>query len=182
LSNDFTTAAEFEMIPRLEKTGAKLVKGTLNEVSFSLKDFLLSIYVERNCEVYAVVTSLKIKQSVSLSELLLDYLNVDDKGLYHLSDRYTIKSCMKNITDTIISKILPLILDGTIYEAINTVLSKRKEELLRYNESLIEKEAKKAFEEKRYVNVISSYAQISQLNNTQKKRLEISNRRTTESR
>ena len=57
---------------------------------------------------------------------------------------------------------------------MNTVMSKRREGLRKYNDSLVEKDAEIAFLEKRYLDVISHYAKISELSDIQRKRLDIS--------
>lgn len=174
LTNSFINAAEIEIVPILEQMGAKLIKKTPNEISFSLKEIELSIYFEREFEVYGVISSAKSKQPIYVSEVISDYFNTDEKAVCQISERFPLELCMKKIVGILATKILPLIEDGKIYAAIDTVVLKRKEALHKYNESLIEREAEKAFKEKRYVDVVSYYDQILELDDIQKKRLEIS--------
>jgi hypothetical protein len=103
-----------------------------------------------------------------------DYFNTDVKSTYQISERYSLELFVRKLVDIIIIRIFPLIENGKIFEAMNTVMVKREEGLRKYNEGLIEREAEKAFKEKRYVDVISHYSQISELNDIQRKRLEIS--------
>jgi hypothetical protein len=174
MSNAFIKTIEIDIIPIFEKIGAKVLKKTPNEAAFLFKDMEISIYLERGFEVYATILSLKLNKSVYLSEILSDYLNLRDRGIYHLSDRFTMEMCVKNIVDIIISEVVPLVLDGRINEAINTITLKRKEDLGKYYEDLAEKEAEKAFKEQRYDDVILHYSKIKKLDDVQKKRLNIS--------
>jgi len=174
MSNAFIKTIEIDIKPVFEKIGAKIIKKTPNEATFLLKDIEISIYLERKSEVYVTILSLKLNKSVYLSEILSDYLNLRDRGIYYLSDRFTMEMCMKNIVDIITSEIVPLVLDGRINEVINTITLKRKEDLGKYYEDLAAKEAEKAFKEKRYDDVILNYSKIRGLNDIQKKRLNIS--------
>jgi len=175
LTNSFIKIAESEMAPILKQMGAKLTKKTPTEISFSFSKLELSFYLEREFEVYGVISSEELKQSVYLSEVMSDYFNTDEKAVYQISESFSLELCMRKFVGIVTTKILPLIEEGKIYEAMNTVMLKRKENLRKYNESLIEKEAEKAFKEKRYEDVISYYSQMSELSDVQKKRLEISN-------
>lgn len=174
MSNDFIKISEIEMIPIVEEMGATLIKKMPNEIVFSFKGIELSIYLEREFEVYGAVTSSKSKQSIYLSELLSEYLNVEDKAVYHLSERFSMEMCIRKLVDIITAKIFPLIVNGRIIEAMNIVMSKREEGLCKYNDDLVEREAQKAFKEKRYSDVVSHYAKISELSDVQRKRLDIS--------
>ncbi|MDI6619876.1 MAG: hypothetical protein QME45_14700 [Clostridiales bacterium] len=168
LANNFIKIAEVEIIPIFEQIGAKLTKKTPTEISFSFPKIELSFYLESEFEVYGVISSKELKQSVYLSEVMSDYFNIDEKVVYQISERISLELCIRKLVGIVTTKILPLIADGKIYEAMNIVMSKRKEDLHKYNESLIEKEAEKAFKEKRYEDVISYYAQMSELSDVQK--------------
>jgi hypothetical protein len=124
--------SEIELIPLLEQQGAKVVRKSPTEIAFLIKDMKLAIYLDRYFEVYGNVSSLKTKQSVSFSELLSDYLNVQDSASYQLSERFPMKSCLKKFSNLIISRILPLIIDGRIDAAISLVMLKREERLRLY--------------------------------------------------
>lgn len=172
--NHFLKAVENEMIPVFEQLGAKVLKKQSTQVTFIFKDVAMSICLERDAEVYVVVSTFAINGSVYLSELLSDFLNVEDKGIYHLSERFTIEDCMRKLAFILTSKIFPLIIDGNILEAMKIIISNRKEGLRKYNQGIIEKAAERAFKGKRYVDVVLCYTQLSELNEIQKKRLEIS--------
>jgi hypothetical protein len=174
LVDNFIKAAEIEIIPVLEKTGAKLIKKAENEIILSIREIELHIYLERTIELYGVVSSPQLKQSVYLSEIMEDYLGIGEKSIYQISERFPMDLCMNRLMSVVTNKLWPLITDERIYEAINIVMQKRKERIDKYNESLIEKAAEKAFKEKRYADVISYYARISKTSAIQKKRLEIS--------
>lgn len=174
----FIKTAETEILPIFEQIGAKLTKKTPTEISFSFSEIELSFYFEREFEVYGVISSKELKQSVYLSEVMSDYFNTDAKAAYQISERFSLELCMRKLVGIVTTKILPLIEEGKIYEVMNTVMLKRKEDLRKYDESLIEKEAEKAFKEKRYKDVISYYSQMSELSDVQKKRLEISNNKS----
>ena len=174
--NSFSKTSEIEIIPMLKKMGAKLIRKMPKEIVFSFKGIEVSIYLEREIEVYGVVSSSKSKQKVYLSEILLDYLKIENEGMYHLSERFSLELCLRKMGDLIALKIFPLISSGRIIEAMNLVMVVRKEGLRKYYEGLIEKDAEEAFMGKRYKEVISCYDKITELNDVQIKRLEISKR------
>ena len=101
LINNFIKASEIEIIPILEQMGAKLIKKIPNEIAFSFKEIDLSIYLEREYEVYGTVSSSQLKQTVYISELLSDYLNIEDKAIYNLSERSSMEVCLRKLVDII---------------------------------------------------------------------------------
>ena len=172
--NTFIITVENEIKPIFEKIGATLSKVTPSGVTFSLKNAEISIWLEREIEVYATVQSLDTNKTVYLSEILSDYLNSKSQGIFHSSDSFTVQMCVRSITNIITTEVVPLIFDGRINEVISAIVLKRKEGLDKYYENIAEKEAKKAFVEKRYDDVILHYSKIKNLNDVQKKRLNIS--------
>jgi len=178
LVNDFIKTSEREMIPALESLGALLIRKTSDEIAFCYRGIELSICRrERKIEIYGVVSLPKF-DTVYVAEVLKNYLNDKEKGVYFLSDRFPMELCIKRFTEIMAFKIFPLINDGRITEAVETITLKRKEGLRKYKEGLIEIKAEKAFIEKRYNDVISLYAEIKNLTDIQRKRLDISKRKT----
>lgn len=172
--SEFVRTIENDINPVFIKKGAKLIEVTPTKATFLLEKVEISIYNEREFEIYATIFSLKQDKFVYLSELLSDYLHVSERGIYFWSDKFSINMCIKKIVNIIVSVVIPLILDGKINDAINEVISKREEGLIKYYESQTEKVAEKAFKEKKYDVVIMSYAKIRNLTSIQKRRLEIS--------
>lgn len=172
--NSFVKTAAAEMNPIFKNAGGKITVVTPTKISFAFSQIIVSFYFEREFEVYSNISIEELEQSVSLSEIMSDYYDINVVSAPQVSERFPLELCMKKLADLMTIYIFPLISNGKIYEAIDTVMLKRKEKLLKYTENLFEEKAKKAFMEKRYTDVISYYEQISELNNIQKKRLEIS--------
>ena len=139
MANNFIKISEVEIIPMLERMGAKLIRKMPDEIAFSFQGISIMIFLEREIEVYGVVSSSKSNKEVYLSEILSDYLKIENEGMYYLSERFSMESCLRKLGDLIVSKIFPLIANGRIIEAMNIVMLKREAGLRMYYEGLIGK-------------------------------------------
>jgi hypothetical protein len=144
MSIDFLKAAEKEIIPTLELLGMDLMKKSANEITFSFEEFEFSFFMERELEVYGMISFPQLKQTIYFSELLTDYFHIDGISSYMLSERFPLELCLRKLVLVLTTNLLPLIKEGKIDVALNIVMAKRQERLHLYNDNLIEKEAKKS--------------------------------------
>lgn len=171
---NFCKEIENEILPIINKIGARITIKTPTQLSFDFLEVEISFYLENEFELYAVVSDKNSAQSVYLSELMLYFFKSNEMSVFQISDNDSLHLGIKILANILTGKIIPILEDRRISEVMSIVMQARNDNLRLYNESLIEKDAIKAFSEKRYEDVISIYSKLVELNSNQKKRMNIS--------
>lgn len=161
--------------PLMKWRDTYLLETTNTSAKIKMHKINIIVFNEMNRELYARIYFKDFE--FSFDEFLSEVYGINTGATMLLSkdtviDGY-IQRLFKLIEEYIYKKI-----DDLDFEIIRARIKERREgEIRKYQESFIEKEAIKAFEEKRYKDVIEIYREIKNLNEIQRKRIDISKKR-----
>lgn len=149
----------------------------VTETSAKIKMYKIDIivYNDMNREIYARIYFKNFE--FSLDEFMSDVYGIHEGATILLSKEFEIDEYIKRVLK-LIDRYIYIKKDDLDFETIKErIIASRKKELCEYQLSIIESEASKAFEEKRYKDVIEIYSEANFLNEIQRKRIEISKKR-----
>ena len=153
-----------------------IVKET-NILRFQVKNMIITVALEWYGLISVSVTSLETNQSASMEEVLTYSTKGIIRSSYFLSERFPVERALDEFSNLIMNKLLPMIRDGSINDAWNAIEMHRGNSSQRSRNNQLGKEAKEAFDEKRYRDVIMLCSQMSEFSRTQKKRFEVAQKR-----
>ena len=152
-----------------------LLETTNTSAKIRMLKINIIVFNEMNRELYARLYSKGFE--FSLDEFLSEVYDINTGATMLLSKEIAIDEYVQRLFDLIDEYIYKKTeeLDFEIIE--KRIKIRREREINKYQISLIEKEGIKAFEEKRYKDVIDIYKEIETPNDIQRKRIDISKKR-----